>query len=88
MAIRDNDNQAISYDSDELIHELKVDIAEFGSEIQLYAFIEFHNGAKIYIDYDFIVDEKPLTENEKENNIEIIQADKLLKKLEAQNSLF
>lgn len=52
MAIIDNDGQSISYESSDLIEELERDIKEFGN-FETLAFVKFHNGAKIYYDYQF-----------------------------------
>lgn len=52
MAIIDNDGQSISYESSDLIEELERDIKEFGN-FEALAFVKFHNGAKIYYDYQF-----------------------------------
>lgn len=80
----------ISFESSELISELKNDIAEFGEDLIMYAWYRVINGVKIYTNYDFIVDDMPLIE--KEVNVgEVltkIKAGELLRRLENQNKIF
>lgn len=80
----------ISFESSELIAELKKDVAEFGEDLILYVWYRVINGIKIYTNYDFVVDDMPLKEKEV-NTGEIIikmKAGELLRKLENQNKIF
>lgn len=78
-----------SYDSEDLIKELKIDIAEFGKDKEFYAWYKIIEGVKLYTNYDFISDEKPLPEKELApgEEVEIINGFNLLTKLEKQNKL-
>ena len=82
----------ISYDSTELIEELKIDIEGFG-DFECWAWFKKIEGAKIYTNYDFKEVESPLTKYEinqaKENGeqFEILKAKHLLELLEKQNEI-
>ena len=77
----------ISYDSEDLIEELKRDIDEFGN-IEMYAFFEKINGITFLTNYDFIVEEDKLKANEIENCVVmVLKAKKILKILEEQNKI-
>lgn len=77
-----------SYDSEDLIKELKMDIVEFGKDKEFYAWYKIIEGVKIYTNYDFILDEKPLSAQEikPDEKVEIISGFELLAKLKKQNS--
>lgn len=77
-----------SYDSEDLIKELKMDIVEFGKDKEFYAWYKIIEGVKIYTNYDFILDKKPLSAQEikPDEKVEIISGFELLAKLEKQNS--
>lgn len=77
-----------SYDSEDLIQELKLDIAEFGQGEQFYALYKVVEGVKLYTNYDFISEEKPLSAQDIKSGekVEIINGVELLAKLEKQNS--
>lgn len=77
MAIFDNDGNRISYDSDDLIRELKADIDEFG-KFKVKAYYKRENGAKLYTDYQF-------EEDEPEGSYDLVDAAFLLKYLNKQN---
>lgn len=90
----------ISYDSSELIEELKEDIQEFGN-MDVWAIFSISNGANIYRDYDFVMDrsemEQYLDEDEEYPapiKLEVgetkkkMKALELLEILEEQNSIF
>lgn len=80
----------ISYDSEELIKELKQDIAEFGGQTILAAWVKNIEGTEIITNYDFTGTEIPITEDELKpgERIIFIQADLLLEKLIEQNKIF
>lgn len=82
MAIEGHNGARISFDSNDLINELKLDLEEFG-DIKMAAFYEFHNGAKIYTDYQFIEDR-----NKFEGQTDTVLSSYLLKYFEKQNSTF
>lgn len=88
MAIINADGLAISHDSEELIAELKSDIAEFG-DIDVFVWIEKIEGVDICVNYDFIQEEIPLTTDElKEGEfIEKMKSKDLLKRLIKQNEI-
>lgn len=88
MAIKGNDGQMYSYESDDLIEELKQDIAEFGSQTELYAWYKIVAGVKLYTNYDFPEPGAPIDYNKEVKNnedIEVIQGQNLLNKLIEQN---
>lgn len=79
----------LSYDCEELIEELKMDIEEMG-DIDMYAFFEKVNGITFITNYDFILDEKPLNSNDFKGIdiiIQIMKASDILKILEEQNKI-
>ncbi|EUJ23463.1 hypothetical protein MFLO_15975 [Listeria floridensis FSL S10-1187] len=78
----------ISYDSTELIAELKNDIKEFGRDIELWCFFKFVEKQKIYTNYDFIVDDEVKKEELGENgHLDRLPARKLLERLEEQDRI-
>lgn len=79
----------ISYDSSELIAELKQDIFEFGEDKELVAFYKIINNVKIYTNYDFITEEMPIQKNElrRGEKLEKVKAKDLLKALIKQNNI-
>ena len=78
----------ISFDSEELIDEIKNDIAEFG-DIEMYAFIDYIADNEFIVNYDFIEEEEPLTEEEISTCDRIIKlpATEILRRLEKQNEI-
>lgn len=89
MSFLNENNKKISFESSELISELKNDITEFGENITLYVWYKIIAGIKIYVNYDFIIDDMPLTKKEISSGEIIIKmkAGELLKKLEIQNKI-
>ena len=79
----------ISYDCEDLIEELKENIAEFG-DIDMYAFFDKIEGFTVLTNYDFIEEEKPLSPKEFEEDtvVQIMKASEILKILEEQNEPF
>lgn len=85
----ENDSINVSYDCEELIEELKMDIEEFGKDHYMYAMFENIDNKIFLTNYDFITEEKPLTDEEKEEFALILQlkANDILKILEIQNNV-
>lgn len=77
MAIFDKDGNRISYDSEDLIRELKADIEEFGN-FKAKAYYKRENGAKLYTDYQF-------EEDNLKGSYDLVDAAFLLKYLNKQN---
>lgn len=79
----------VSYDAEELIAEAKADYKLFGNEI-VYAMIEDWKGALLLTNYDFILEEDPLTEQEKKKYKFIVKAPlkNVIRVLELEDSLF
>lgn len=84
-----NSNFKFSFDCKELIEELKQDILEFGEEELLYAMFETIDNRLLLTNYDFIDDEKPLSEKEIKEYCLIIElkAKDILNYLELQNKI-
>lgn len=82
----------ISFDSEELINELKYDISVCGTSkifaVWLRKFPQFGN-KEFIVNYDFIVEDSPISKDEIEENerIVLMEAGILLEKLEEQNRL-
>lgn len=87
MAFRNKDGMAISFDSEELIAELKSDITEFGAEKEVNVWCRMYEGVTLYTNYDFIVAEKPITKKEvrADETIAVMKMGELLKLMEQQN---
>lgn len=79
----------ISYESSELIEELKEDIKEFGENEVVIAFYKFISNVKIYTNYDFVVEEDPVTSDEllPDEFMEQITMKELLEKLIEQDRI-
>ncbi len=79
-----------SFDSEELIAELKEDIEEFGENTILYAMFEIIDYHLFLTNYDFIEKEKPLTKKEKSQYCVIAKykAKDILHILEVQDDIF
>lgn len=79
----------ISWDSEELIEELKEDIEEFGADEELIAFFE-KKGEYIFLtNYDFEEEESPCTKEELKDYVYIVKAraKEILAILEYQNKI-
>lgn len=82
----------ISFDSTELIEELKSDIEESGTSkvfaVWLRKFPQFEN-KEFIVNYDFITENDPISKDEIGENERIVfmEAGVLLEKLEEQNRL-
>ena len=85
----ENENVNISFDSEELIQEVKRDIKEFGKGHQVMVFIRRYPqfNKSFIVNYDFIVDEMPFTGKDFRENetLERMPLGILLQKLEEQN---
>lgn len=73
-------------ETQELINELKADIAEFGKDEILAVWYCEEDGERIYTNYDFYEDEAPITADELENDESLTEmtAVELLEALENQ----
>jgi len=81
------DGSIYSFDSEELIEEIKQDIEEFGEDEQCYLFYQIIDNNIIFDNYDFIVDEMPLTKEELKENYIITSLKNALEFLERQNEI-
>ena len=68
MAFYNSQGIGISYECEELIKELKADIAEFGGDTIVAVWCKDNSGVTLYTNYDFIEEEEPITENELEKD--------------------
>ena len=82
MAFRNKEGMAISYDCEELIAELKADIAEFGEDEEVNVWCREHEG-------DFIAEESTVKKEELKNGetLTVMKMGVLLKLLEQENSI-
>lgn len=89
MALINEHGMSVSYESEDLIEDLKRDILEFGEDEILYVWTKEIHGVKIYVNYDFIVDEAPVSPNEieKDETLTTMKAKDLLRMLEKQNEI-
>lgn len=89
MAIVGKGGINVSFDSEELIREVKRDIAEFGSNDVVAVWVKDYGGAKIITNYDFIVDDAPIAEEEMQEGekIEKMTLEDLWIYLEKQNQI-
>lgn len=89
MALRNEHGMSISYECEELIEDLKRDILEFGEDEILYVWMKEIHGVKICVNYDFVVDEDPVSPNEieKDETLTTMKAKELLKLLQKQNEI-
>lgn len=87
MAIKGSDGNMYSFDSENLIQELKQDIAEFG-DAEFYAWYKIVAGVKLYTNYDFPDSDVPVDfskEVKPGEDIEVIKGKELLEYLIEQN---
>lgn len=86
------DTMKISYDSEDLINELKGDILEFGENKECILVYKVYDDGRIFFtNYDFIVDETPFDPNkELEPDEKYIETTfkYALEVLESQNKMF
>ncbi len=64
MSFTNPEGIKLSYECEELIEELKSDIAEFGGDRIVAVWCLDNSGVTFYTNYDFIVAEDPLDETE------------------------
>lgn len=89
MALRNKEGMAISYDCEELIAELKADIAEFGADEEVNVWCREYEGVTLYTNYDFIAEENTVKKEELKNGetLTVMKMGELLKLLEQENSI-
>lgn len=87
MAIINNDGMRISFECSDLISELKKDIAEVGTNETVCVWCRDAYGVTLYTNYDFIVEESPITKAELKGDeyFKTMTTGELLKVLEKQN---
>lgn len=80
----------ISYESSELIADLKQDILEFGNDHIVAVWYKEIDGVKVYTNYDFINEDSPIDQSELQEGEKIkpMTMGALLVALEQQNSMF
>ena len=90
MALINSEGSNISYDSSELIEDLKQDILEFGNDYIVAVWYKQIEGVTVYTNYDFIDEDSPIEKSELEDGeqIKTMTMGALLTTLEKQNSLF
>ena len=80
----------ITFESTELIRELKRDIKECGNNKVFAVFLKNYPeyGVEVITNYDFIIEEMPITKSELKQGerIALMSADVLLEKLQEQNN--
>lgn len=64
LAFYNSQGIGISYECEELIEELKADIAEFGGDTIVAVWCKDNSGVTIYTNYDFIDEDEPIKETE------------------------
>lgn len=90
MALINQNNTHIIYESLELIADLKQDILEFGNDYIVAVWYKEIDGVTIYTNYDFINEDSPIDQSElqEEEKIKPMTMGALLVALEQQNSMF
>ena len=90
MAFVNENDINISYDSSELIADLKQDILEFGNDYVVAVWYKQIEGTIIYTNYDFINEDSPIDQSELQDGEKIkpMTMGALLVALEQQNSMF
>ena len=86
MPFINSDGRKISYECSELIEELTDDIAEFGKDLEIYAWCRNAQGVTLYTNYDF-ASEGRIKSDEllKGEYLKRMTAGKLLELLKEQN---
>ncbi len=64
MAIATKSGIDVSFESEDLIQEVKTDITEFGGNAIVAVWVRNYDGAKFISNYDFIDEDVPITEDE------------------------
>lgn len=92
MLLSNNSKVPVSFESTELIRELERDIKEFGEHETFLVWVRKYpqyDNAEVLVNYDFINDENPITDDELGPNERFVKmrADILLDILKKQNEL-
>lgn len=89
MAFINEQGIKISFECSDLIKELKEDITEFGGDTVVAVWCKDNSGVTLYVNYDFINEEQPITEKEvdKDEYIQKMTMSALLLLLEKQNEI-
>ena len=90
MALINQNDTHVSYESSELIADLKQDILEFGNNHIVAVWYKEVEGVTVYTNYDFINEEFPIDPSELQEGEKIkpMTMGALLVALEQQNSMF
>ena len=90
MALINQNDTHIIYESLELIADLEQDILEFGNDYIVAVWCKEIDGVTVYTNYDFINEDSPIDQSELQDGEKIkpMTMGALLTALEQQNSLF
>ena len=90
MALINQNNTHIIYESSELIADLKQDILEFGNDYIVAVWYKEIDGITVYTNYDFVNEDSPIDQSELQDGEKIkpMTMGALLVALEQQNSMF
>lgn len=90
MALINQNNTHIIYESSELIADLKQDILEFGNDYIVAVWYKEIDGVTVYTNYDFINEDSPIDQSELQDGEKIkpMTIGALLTALEQQNPMF
>lgn len=90
MALINQNDTHIIYESLELIADLKQDILEFGNDYIVAVWYKEVDGVIVYTNYDFIDEDSPIDPSELQEGekIKSMTMGALLVALEQQNSMF
>ncbi len=83
MAITGINGEQISYDCEDLIESLELDISEYGKSFRVYAISEMMQGVEIYTGYEY-TDRIQLKRGQKYT---LMSASQLMDILQKQNSI-
>lgn len=83
MAITERNGELISYDCEDLIESLELDISEYGKDCKIYAISEVMHGVEIYTGYEY-ADRIQLKRGQKYT---LMSAGQLMDILQKQNSI-
>lgn len=90
MALINQNNTHIIYESSELIADLQQDILEFGNDYIVAVWYKEIDGVTVYTNYDFINEDSQIDQSELQDGEKIkpMTMGALLVALEQQNSMF
>lgn len=90
MALINQNDTHIIYESLELIADLEQDILEFGNDYIVAVWYKEIDGVTIYTNYDFINEDSPIDQAELQEGekIKLVTMGALLVALEQQSSMF